>query len=86
MYLGSQNVNTSGIANFTTLPLLDGSHDFKAVYNGDDTFLASTSNVVSPSIGGTSNNATMIVDDGLYGQYSLMYLAGGHSLAPLAVN
>ncbi len=49
--LGPGTLNPStGVATFTTQPLIAGSHSFTAVYGGDDTFTASTSSAASASI------------------------------------
>ncbi len=53
--LGTGNLNSGGIASFSTSSLSVGMHSITAVYGGDTNFSASTSNAVSQQVDGSSS-------------------------------
>ncbi len=61
--IGSGNVNSSGVATFTSSSLTAGSHSITAVYSGSATFSGSTSSVVTLVInaGSTSTSTALTV-------------------------
>jgi hypothetical protein len=68
--LGKGNVNSSGVATFSTASLAVGAHTLVAVYSGDSGFAGSTSNTVTQTISTTISTTTTLsvapdpVDDG----------------------
>jgi hypothetical protein len=56
--LASEPVS-SGLASFSTTSLAGGSHSVTAVYNGDSTFLGSTSSALSDTVNLASTSATV---------------------------
>jgi hypothetical protein len=68
--LGKGNVNSSGVATFSTTSLALGAHSLTAVYSGDSGFTGSTSNTVTQIISKPISTTTTLsvtpdpVDDG----------------------
>jgi hypothetical protein len=63
---------TAGVATYTSAALSVATHDITAVYNGDSSFLTSTSNAVSQVVNQSSNNTTTLlvssVNPSVFGQ------------------
>jgi autotransporter-associated beta strand protein len=57
--LGTGSLNASGIATFTSATLSVGSHAITARYNGDGTFAANTSSVLTETVNQASSTTTL---------------------------
>jgi hypothetical protein len=56
--LGTANVNSSGVATFSTTSLSVGAHSLKAIYSGNAGFAASTSSVITETITAAQTTTT----------------------------
>ncbi|MDF2629722.1 MAG: Copper resistance protein CopC, partial [Symbiobacteriaceae bacterium] len=62
--LSVEPVDAAGVAGFETDQIAVGSHQFKAVYNGDDNFLTSTSAVAPFGVGAADTDVTLTAAPG----------------------
>jgi len=62
--LGTANIDTSAMAQYTISTLGVGSHEITAVYDGGDSFLGSTSPILAQNIGEVFTLTTTIMGNG----------------------
>ncbi len=67
MTLGTEPVNSGGVATFTTSQLTVGSHTIQASYNGDNTFNGSSASLSQSVTGSTSTEISSDLDPSLVG-------------------
>ncbi len=89
--LGPGTLDDTGTAMLTTPPLPAGTHDFTAVYSGDDTFVPSTSAAASATVGAATGTVYLSADstsvaEGTQYSLDLPTIAGGYSITGWSFN
>ena len=88
---GPGTLDDTGTAMLTTPPLPAGTHDFTAVYSGDDTFVPSTSAAASATVGAATGTVYLSADstsvaEGTQYSLDLPTIAGGYSITGWSFN